>query len=212
MWLPDGQVWFDAARHDAFLDGLELEAARFADEARHLAESDEAAAVEAVWHDVKRCVEDLLAALAAAEALRHARVHVSDDDLDEDARRALAQLGALVAAFRRRYDSYERRLDQEAHAEEAALTERLLRETEAAAHEAAAAGSLLQLDILAEPAWRQLMDASRELLARLAVVQAEGVDLDPEALAMALARRSEKMIDDAREVWTMGGGAAQAET
>ena len=203
-------MWFDGARHDLFLDGLEEEMARVADDARALAEENDAAAVEALWHDVKRNVEDLVQALGAAEALRHARVPVSAEDLDEDARRALAQMGAVVAAFRRRYEAVERRLDEEAMAEEAALTERLMGEAEAAAHEAAAAGSILHLDVLAEPAWRQLMESSRELLARLVLVEAQGIDLDPEALAVALARRSEKMLVDARAIWGLGGGDAGA--
>ena len=203
-------MWFDAARYDLFLDGLEAEVARVAGETGELASSNQAAAVEAVWADVRRCVEDLVAALAMAEALRHARVPANADDLDEDARHALAQLGAVVAAFRRRFDQFEHRLDEEAMAEESTLRERLLRETEAAAHEAAAAGSLRHLDGLAEPAWQQLMEASREILARLAIIEAEGVALDTEALAVALARRSEKMIDDARHLWSTNAGLAPA--
>lgn len=203
-------MWFDAARHDQFLVGLEDAAAQVATEARELAEHDDAAAVEALWQDVRRCIEDLVAALAAAEALRQART--ADENLGVDACGALTQLGAVTAAFRRRYQSYDGRLDEEAMAEEARLRERLEREALSALHEAAAAGNVLHLETMAEPAWRSLMDASREILARLVLVEAKGVDLDAEALALSLARSSEKMITDARELWALnsGDGAAAA--
>lgn len=203
-------MWFDAARHDSFLDGFEDEVARVADATRELAEAEPAAAVEAIWLDVKRCVEDLVASLGAAEALRYALVPYDASDVDEDARVTLVQLAGVLAAFRRRNEAFESPLTQETITEEATLREALLREAEAAAHEAAAAGTMRHLDVLAEPAWRQLMESSREILARLVLVEARGVSLDPEALAVALARRSEKMLVDARTLWDAGSEAAAA--